>query len=317
MLNKNSFIKEVSIVIINYNTFELTKNTILGLIENTLELNYEVILVDNDSPDGSGEKLKELFGDKIVYIQAGGNLGTSKAFNLGLKKTGGKYVLWLNSDVEFKDNFIKKLFDYMENNPSVGVCGGNLVNERGKPIHSFRKELPSVKTIKKNYSVLFNGFNRVFKKPFFDQYNYSKKPLEVGYITGADMFVRHEIFDKIGGLDEDIFMYAEETEFQFRVRKLTDYKIYSVPWATLIHLEGQSFAGNGFSERRHKVSTEGMCIYLRKCFGEEAEKRYLRNLLKDCKKFEVILFPFNKLRKFFSIKYSAVQKIIEEKKQTE
>lgn len=313
MLNELKYTKDVSVIIINYNTFELTRNTILGLIEYTAGLDYEVILIDNDSPDGSGEKLKEFFGDKIVYVQAGGNFGTSKAFNLGLKKTEGKYVLWLNPDVVFKDNFIKKLFDYMEDNPGVGVCGGNLLTKEGAAGHSFRKRQMTVKSIKKDNSLVVYAFRKIFKKSLCDNFNYTDKPLEVGYITGADMFVRREIFDRIGGLDEDIFMYAEETEFQFRVKKNTDYKICSVPWATLIHLEGQSFVENGFSERRHKVSTEGMCIYLRKCFGEEAEKRYLKNLLKDYKKFQVVFFLFKRIKDMYKTKRKTVEKIIEGK----
>ena len=95
---------DVSVIMINYNTFDLTKDALNSIFENTKDLTYEIILVDNASPDGSGEKLKELFQDKIVYLQSGGNLGTSKAFNLGLKRASGKYILWLNTDIHFQNN---------------------------------------------------------------------------------------------------------------------------------------------------------------------------------------------------------------------
>ena len=100
---------DVSVIMINYNTFELTQNALDSIFEYTSGLEYEIILIDNNSPDGSGEKLSAHFGDRIKYIQAGANLGTSKSFNLGLRAAGGKYVLWLNTDILIKENFIKKL----------------------------------------------------------------------------------------------------------------------------------------------------------------------------------------------------------------
>ena len=125
---------------------------------------------------------------------------------------------------------------------------------------------------------------KVFKRIISDNYNYSKKPKEVGLIIGADMFVRKAVFDEIGGLDEDIFMYCEETEFQFRVKQRTKYKIMSVPWAKMIHLEGRSFEGN-FNVRRHRYSTIGTAIYIKKSYGEKQSKEYLNMLKSSYKKF--------------------------------
>ena len=90
---------DVSVIMINYNTFDLTKDAIESIFSQTDGIAYEIILVDNLSPDGSGERLRDLFGERIVYLQSGGNLGTSKAFNLGISRATGKYVLWLNTDI--------------------------------------------------------------------------------------------------------------------------------------------------------------------------------------------------------------------------
>ena len=89
---------DVSVIMINYNTFDLTKAAIESIFAHTEGISFEVILVDNLSPDGSGERLREIFKNKIIYLQSGGNLGTSKAFNLGLKQASGKYILWLLSN---------------------------------------------------------------------------------------------------------------------------------------------------------------------------------------------------------------------------
>ena len=270
---------DVSIIMINYNTYELTKNAIESVINYTSSINYEIILIDNNSPDKSGDELKNYFGEKITYIQAGENLGTSKSFNKGLEMTSGKYILWLNTDILIKDNFIYKLFVFMEKNEQCGICGGNLVDFNNKPAHSFLKFLPSLKSVKKNLGLFNIVKNKLFKNHIKHEYNFSDKPLEVGYITGADMMIRRTVIDRIGGFDEDIFMYAEETEFTFRMKKSTDYKVFSVPEAVMQHLEGGSFgAAIEFNEWKFTTKLNGDCVYFKKCYGQEAMFKYLRIL---------------------------------------
>ena len=267
---------DVSVIMINYNTFDLTKAAIESIFAHTEGISFEVILVDNLSPDGSGERLREIFKNKIIYLQSGGNLGTSKAFNLGLKQASGKYILWLNTDILLKENFIKSLFDYMEDNPQCGICGGNVLDFEGNPTHSFRKNFPDLKTERKNRSIVRIIWNKLFRKPYFDQYNYTGRPMQVGYITGADMMVRTDLFEKVGAFDEDIFMYAEEVEFTWRVVHKTGMKVMSVPDAHILHLEGASFGRGLFSERRFRNSLIGSVKMYAKCYGTDVAIRYLR-----------------------------------------
>lgn len=268
---------DVSVIMINYNTFDLTKNALESIFMHTEGLRYEIILVDNASPDGSGDKLRDLFGNKIIYLQSGGNLGTSKAFNLGLTRISGKYVLWLNTDILMKENFIKKLYDYMESDPNCGICGGNILDFNGKPAHSYCKEFPDLKTLKKTQNIFYLLFCKAFRRRLFDQYNYSDRPIEVGYITGADMMIRRELFDRVGQFDEDIFMYGEETEFTYRVRHQTDMTVMSVPSAKIYHLEGASFSRDkAFSASRYRLVVSGTMIMYQKCFGRTAGMEYLK-----------------------------------------
>lgn len=278
---------DVSIVMINYNTFDLTKDAINSIKEYTKDISYEIILIDNLSPDGSGDKLNELFKDNIIYIQSGANLGTSKAFNIGAKKARGKYVLWINTDILIKENFIKKLFDFMEKNPSCGICGGNLVDFKGNPTHSFKRYLPNAKTIKKEKGLLYiKNFNKNNVKKSLE-YNYTGQPLEVGYITGADMMIRASLFEEVGYFNERIFMYAEETDFTFRAKK-AGYSVYSVPDAIMYHLEGASMGSKTFSVNRFKFGNNGLCIYLNDNFGKDEVLKYLHICLKKYKKFRFI-----------------------------
>lgn len=302
---------DVSIIMINYNTYELTKNALSSIFQYTKDISYEVILIDNNSPDGCGEKLKSEYESKIKFIQNSENLGTSKAFNRGLKESTGKYVLWINTDILLYDNFIKKLFVYMEENPDCGICGGNLLDANGKPSHSNRRKMMSLRTLTNDMSISKKVFKRIFKKCFSDGYNYTKKAMEVGIILGADMFVRKSIFDEIGGLDEDIFMYCEETEFAFRVQNQTKYKVVSVPWAKMIHLEGKSFDGK-FNARRHRFGTIGTTIFIRKNYGENDAKKYLNLLLKSYRKFYFIskLFFMKDKKDMYKTKITTVKKLM-------
>lgn len=289
---------DVSVIIINYNTFELTKNAIHSIIQNTENLEYEIILLDNNSSDNSGALLQKEFGEKILYIQCGENLGTSKAFNKGIRYAKGKYVLWLNPDILFKDNFIWKLYKYMEQTPDCGICGGNLFDMNNTPIHSFRRELPSIRSIKRDYSLFRAFFRKLFRSRLSSEFNYKGFPIEVGYITGADMMVRKELLDQFNGFDEDIFMYAEEVEFTFRVKKNTDYKVMSVPAAEMYHLEGASFGkGVSFSERRFKLSTYGLCICFLKCYGEKDLQKLIEIKIKSYKKYMRLLRLLSKHKK--------------------
>ena len=274
---------------INYNTYELTRDAINSIIDHTQNLKYEIILIDNDSPDGSGEKLHLEFTDKIIFYQSQYNLGTSKAFNIGAKMASGKYVLWLNTDVILKENFILKLYDFMEENENCAICGGNILDFSGKPTHSIVHYTMDTKYMINSLNVFCRLYRKVFKKKLSYEYNYTGKPLSVMGIVGADMFIRKSVFEEVGFFDENIFMYCEETEFAYRVKKLTNYSIMSVPDAYIYHLEGASFnKSTVFSEKKYRLVFQGNCIYLNKHFGKEATLKYLKAAKKSYKKLEVL-----------------------------
>lgn len=252
---------QVSIIIVNYNTLELTKNTIQSILDKTKGIDYEIILIDNDSTDGS----KEFFSTSdykktIKFIKSNENLGFGKANNLGINMAQGKYILLLNSDTLLINNAIEILYKFMEKNINAGICGANLYDENYLPAHS--------------YGILSNIFmdiNDMYMKFYFKllkkrlDFNYDGKPKEVGYITGADMFIRKSVLKKVGSFDPDFFMYFEETELTFRIKK-EGYKVYSVPEAKIIHLEGKSF---NFKETRFRMMCESKYKYLYKVYGKK------------------------------------------------
>ncbi|MCS5420416.1 glycosyltransferase family 2 protein [Psychrilyobacter sp. S5] len=255
-------------MVINYNTLKLTEETINSVIEKTKQLKYEIILVDNASNDGSQNYFEKeyKYRSEIKFIKSEVNLGFGKANNLGIKNSKGKYVFLLNSDTILVNNAIKILFDYMEKNICVGICGANLYSQRLVPIHSFSQKLPSIKSEIESIFLIPTIKKRIFKKRA--DFNYSKFPKEVGYITGADMMIRKEILENSYFFDPDFFMYYEETELTNRVKKL-GYKIISIPEAKIIHLEGQSFE---FKEHRSRMMYESRYKYFNKVYGVKSLK---------------------------------------------
>ncbi|MBP2283102.1 GT2 family glycosyltransferase [Flavobacterium sp. CG_23.5] len=226
----------VSIVIVNYNTKDLLVSCIDSIYEKTEGLSFEVLVVDNDSHDGSEVLIRNKFPE-INFIQSGANIGFGRANNLGIQKAKGDYIFLLNSDTILLNNAIAILSDYLDKNSSVAVCGANLYDANQQPTDSFCQLMPGIYT---DADVLFGG---VFSKLRFGKnsiFNHSDQNLILnGYVTGADMMIRKKVLDEVGLFDPDFFMYFEETELTSRIKK-RGYAIASVPEAKIIHLEGAS-----------------------------------------------------------------------------
>ncbi|MGL4347433.1 MAG: glycosyltransferase family 2 protein [Chitinophagaceae bacterium] len=245
-----------SILLVNYNSFELIKNAINSIFEKTEGITYEVIVVDNCSSDG--EQVKKYFGDKIVYIQSYENVGFGRANNEGIKIAKGENILFLNPDTILVNNAVKILSDYLDTNETVGVVGGNLYDKENNSTHSYEKYLPSMVW---ELNMLFGGLISKIRYGKNYYFNYSTIPQKVGYITGADMMVRKSVLDEVGSFDKDFFMYYEETELTYRITK-KGYIIMSIPEAKIIHLEGQSFLDNNL--KRIQYILQSRKIYYRK-----------------------------------------------------
>jgi len=241
---------DVSIIIVNYNTKELLKQCLKSVFEKTQNIDFEVIVVDNVSKDGSQQMIKNEFSN-VTLIESNENLGFGRANNSGAKIAQGKYLFFLNPDTILINNAVKILFDFMEKNQNCGICGGNIFDENLKPILSYGW-LPNI----------LDELTGLFSIKH-ENFNHSDKPKKVRCITGADLMIRKEIFDVINGFDSDFFMYHEELELTHRVKKL-GYLVYNVPQANIIHLEGQSTN----CEQKAKFKLIGRRLYYQKTHSE-------------------------------------------------
>ncbi|WP_035668005.1 glycosyltransferase family 2 protein [Flavobacterium sp. 83] len=226
----------VSIIIVNYNTKDLLVDCIHSIYEKTADIVFEILVVDNDSHDGSETLIRNTFPE-ISFIQSGANIGFGRANNLGIQKAKGDYIFLLNSDTILLNNAIAILCDYLDKNTAVGVCGANLYDANQQPTDSFCQLMPGLST---DADVLLGGAISKIRYGKNSIFNHSDQNLILnGYITGADMMIRKKVLDEVGLFDPDFFMYFEETELTLRIKK-QGYAVASVPEAKIIHLEGAS-----------------------------------------------------------------------------
>ena len=230
---------DVSIIYVNYFTSNLIADSLKSVVEKTLGITYEVIIVDNNTEPDLKEKFSALFPDtiRIKYVNLPANIGFGPANNEGAKHAEGEAIFLLNPDTLLLNNAIGILYDFLKKTPNAGVCGGNLTDADNTPVFSFRKILPGP-----NWE--FQELTRhLFLYPTNQRrrfYNFTGKPMKVAYVSGANLMIKTEIYKECKGFPEDIFMYWDDVELCKRVKDL-GYDIYSVPEAQICHLENKSF----------------------------------------------------------------------------
>lgn len=225
---------QVSIIVVSYNTRQLLHECLISILACVTDLSHEVIVVDNQSTDGSVEMVRERY-PWVRLIEAGENLGFGKANNLGIEAARGDVFFFMNSDAFLLDNSVKILYDYLQAHPGTGMCGGWVIRNNGRPGESFNHRWTVGREI---YSIFLPKFLLQMLNPYFYPVT-GQKTREVGNITGADMMVPREVVTATGAFDPDFFMYYEESEWAYRVKK-AGYRVTFVPAAHIVHAQGAS-----------------------------------------------------------------------------
>jgi GT2 family glycosyltransferase len=225
---------DLSIVIVNWNTKHLLKDCLDSVRKYTNHMQYEITVIDNASIDGSVEMLKSDYPFVKLKVNEE-NEGFSKANNKGIREATGEFILLLNSDTFIRENVFLNLVKLMKENPSVGVCFPRFLNLEGKtqtartwsmtPFQSFMKIINCYKTKNNKRLKLYNG----------------KDLIEAENVGGACFMVRKRVFDEIGLLDENYFVYNEEDDFCRRVGK-TSWEICYIPSLSIYHHQGGSYS---------------------------------------------------------------------------
>ena len=285
---------DVSIIIVNYNTCELTKQCIDSIFEKTDGVSFEVIVVDNDSKDDSIKVLSQ--DSRITFVASDANLGFGKANNLGVEHSLGKYIFFLNSDTLLVNNAVKLFFDFMEQhqiNKSVGAIGCLLMDNQLRRIHSFA-DFPKVgRFLADEWTDHFlKRFNKSTKR-LDDRVEIpvDKEFFSVDYVTGADIFVNRSVLEKYGGFDKDFFMYYEESEMQNRWKRLGGLQSFIVKGPEIIHLEGKSQQGQNYSKYLRQLRSQ--MIYFKKTCSPVKYYTYRIAFMLG----RIITLPFQKITK--------------------
>lgn len=237
---------DVSVILVNYNTRQMTSECIDSIISHTKDIRYEIILVDNHSTDGS----QEFFANDnrlTAYIYSEKNGGFGYGNNIGMEHSHGKYIFLLNTDTLLVNNAIKIFFDYAEAHEPGVVYGCWLTGRDGKEIGSY-------------YNFPAFTFREFWRKHIThkDQAVNDYKEKFVDIIYGADLFIPRKVVGKIGGFDCNIFMYGEEGEFQYRMEQ-AGYKRKLITAPQIIHLEG----GSGFKKAHKEINMRGHFVFLK------------------------------------------------------
>ena len=251
---------DISIILVNYKTKDLTINAIKSVFEKTQGIDFEIFVVDNNSQDGSIEAIEKEFPN-INIIKNTVNAGFGAANNIAIKQANGKYILCLNTDTLLINNAIKIMYDFMEKeeNQNVAVCGSVLFN-KDLTLGICGGNFPNVTEI--FWKV---GLRNIFKRKYL-KYKLTLTADQIGdqsnidYVTGADIFFRKSVLDEVGLFDENFFMYFEETDLCKRIRD-NGYDIKIIKDAKIIHLEGQS---NNNILKKKKLSKQSEFYYFRK-----------------------------------------------------
>jgi GT2 family glycosyltransferase len=253
---------DVSIIIVNYNTTEHLKKCLEAIINYTDKILYEIIVVDNNSPERDIENLAESFSS-VNFIFSSTNTGFGGGCNYGASKAKGKYLCFVNPDIIINDNVFFVFFNYMNENPDTSLCTGLQIGEAGELQYSYN----NFQDVKWEFKMSFNiGLNNAFKALLEKDEIKNGKIFEIDWALGALIFMRKEVFENVNGFDNDYFLYYEDNDLQFRIKKLGG-KIVCLPFVRVFHY-GQSsineFDGIDFynyNMHRSKI------IYMYKHFG--------------------------------------------------
>jgi len=257
---------DLSIVIINYNSFEFTQECIQSVLENTTStISYEIIIVDNASKRDDYIALKNYISDleysNVRLYRSRINTGFGGGNMYAVQFANANYYLFLNNDTLLLNDPIKICFDFMEKTEDAALCGAQIFNEHQVKEVSFDHFTSLGREIfgKKMLEFVFPGTKPNRRKQY-------AKPLSVDYVNGSFMFFRAKDFDSVGGFDTNIFLYFEESDICYRLKK-KNKKTYFIPSASYLHYQGISIDNTSWNIKTKIELKTSMFYVIRKNYG--------------------------------------------------
>lgn len=240
-----------SVIIINYNTSQLTVDAVNSVLNHSNRFATEIIVVDNGSKAEDYQNLKGALGEqsRLQLIRSRINLGFGGGNMFGVQQASGEYYAFLNSDAYLQEDSIATMVQFLENNAKVSMVGANSVDENGN-LHKAFDHRMSLRN-----ELFGHGFMKLINpKKFPSRKKQLDRPTEVGAVPGSFFICRAADFDAVGGFDTNLFLYYEEKDLSFRIEKHLKKEIFSIPNTTYVHLKGKSTPASYLSKQELKIS---------------------------------------------------------------
>ncbi|MEX2350522.1 MAG: glycosyltransferase family 2 protein [Flavobacteriaceae bacterium] len=228
---------KLSVIILNYNVRYFLEQCILSVREALADIESEIIVVDNNSEDGSCEMVKKKF-PQIKLIENKENLGFSIANNQGVAIAKGEYVCILNPDTAVAKGTFTKTLKFAESTENPGAIGVRLIDGTGNFLPESKRNIPTPKVA--FYKIL--GLKSK-KHSYYARHIHDKDVGEAAVLVGAFMLLKRSVYEKVGGFDEDYFMYGEDIDLSYKLLK-AGYKNYFFGKTTVLHYKGESTIKN-------------------------------------------------------------------------
>jgi len=246
---------DLSIVIVNYKVKVLLKECLTSILESTQNLNYEIIVVDNGSNDGSVEIIKRDFPE-VVLLDVTENIGFVKGNNRAFKISRGHCILMLNPDTRIVHNRLHDMLRHFERRPDIGVIGCKMLY----PDNTLQQSCYDFPSLREIFGMYFLGSTVLtgLRKMDYD------REQEVDFVRGAFLAVRRSCLEKIGLLDEQIFMFGEETDLCCRVKE-NGWKVIYSPETVIVHHKSKSI--EQMSDNMYVQRIRSLLYYFSKHYG--------------------------------------------------
>lgn len=252
---------KLSVIIVNYNVKYFLEQCLHSVLRAVEDLHAEILVIDNASSDGSVDYLKPLF-PSVDFIAGSTNLGFGKANNLALQQAKGEYILFLNPDTIIPEDCFSKCINFLEQHSKAGALGVRMLDGSGNFLPESKRSFPSTSTAFFKAVGLSDAFS---ESKFFNKYSLGyldeNKNHRVDVLAGAFMMIRKSALDQVGGFDEQFFMYGEDIDLSYRIKK-AGFDNWYFAEAPIIHFKGESM--KKWSADHVKVFYEAMIVFVKK-----------------------------------------------------
>jgi GT2 family glycosyltransferase len=236
-LNRDQKLPQLSIIIVSFNDKSHLEECLSSIKENVQNINYETLIVDNNSSDGSQEFIRQNYPEvKLITNQE--NVGFAVALNRGIRRSEGEFFLFLNTDTVIYPEALNLLLEELKNSPGIGAIGPALLKRENAYQVSFGRRVSFISEI----------FQKFFLNPFYKlRLKSAQKRKEVGWLSAACFMTRREVLEDVGLFDENFFLYFEDIDLCYRLRRKG--------WSLVFFPQARVFHKGGTSTRQDKVQS--------------------------------------------------------------